>query len=89
MTFAHWTNTLANPGLADAEEFVTGIPEGTSRDEVVASLINCGASIGETDKLGFEEEWPPEIRRQFLDPHSDATRWSWADLVSRRAGGPA
>ena len=81
MTFARWTNTPANPGLADAEQFITHIPEGTSVEDVKAKLVLvCGVSIEETDKLGFEKEWPLEIKSQFLDPDSDASRRSWAEL---------
>jgi hypothetical protein len=81
MTFAHWTNTPANPGLADAEQFITDIPEGTRLEDVIAKLVLvCGVSMEETDKRGFEKEWPPEIKREFLDPDSDASRRSWAEL---------
>ncbi len=97
MRFAHWTNIPANRALAgpggiplqrdhslelDATLFIVDIPEGTPRDEVIKKLMDvCGVGIEETDGLGFQEEWPREIQRQFdsLDADSDIIR-SWADL---------
>jgi hypothetical protein len=81
MIFAHWTNTPANPGLEDAEQFLVKIPEGKSRTDAIEKLLANGVSVAETDGLEFQEKWPKAIRRQFdsLDADSEI-RWSWASL---------
>ena len=57
------------------------VSEGTGLEDLKAVLaIRCGVNIGATARFGFEEAWPPQIKRQFLDPSSDARRWSWAEL---------
>jgi len=82
MNFARWTSIPPNLGLEDAEQFIVDIPEGTSREDVIATLaLVCGVAIEETDGLDFQEKWPRAIRQQFaaLDAHSDV-RWSWLNL---------
>jgi hypothetical protein len=62
--------------------FIVDIPDGTSLEDVTAKLVlACGISIDETDGLGFQEKWPPEIHPQFDSLDADSgIRWSWADL---------
>jgi hypothetical protein len=53
-----------------AECFIIDIPEGTTKDDVVNKLLAKlfrygGRKIEETDGLAFDNEWPPEIQRQF------------------------
>ena len=97
MRFAHWTNIVANRAIAgpsgiplqrdhslemDATLFIVDIPVGMTRQEVIKKLMDVrGVCIEETDGLGFQEEWPREIRRQFdsLDADSDMIR-SWASM---------
>ena len=95
-TFAHWTNVIVNRGVITlpsgehrreegvreelAEQFIEDIPEGTTRSDVTAKLLASGVRIDETDGLGFEEEWPPEIRRQFDSDRSISKRSSWSSL---------
>jgi hypothetical protein len=98
MNFAHWRNIATVMGIITgpagehqrcegrdvvAQHFVMDIPEGTTRDDVVASLLRKlfergGPIIDDTDGLAFEEEWPQEVRRQFRD--KSVPRWSWSSL---------
>jgi hypothetical protein len=82
LRFAHWKTTPAIRGLETAEEFVVDIPEGTSRESVIAILaLQCGASVQQGDGLGFESEWPEEIKKEFesLDLNSEII-WRWGKL---------
>ncbi len=75
--FAHWTNTPANPGLADVEQFIVDIPEGVDREDVIAKLsLEIGAHIDESDGLEFQEKWPHEIQRQFDEISGMILRWN-------------
>jgi hypothetical protein len=93
MTFAHWKNITPSTGIVGedrreigrdvvARHFIVNIPEGTARDDVVARLLGkllaTGGRVGETDGLGFEEEWPQGIRRQYDSGSCD--RWPWPSL---------
>jgi hypothetical protein len=93
MIFAHWKNITPITGVVGecrrevgrdevAKHFIVDIPEGTARDDVVAKLVEkllaSGENIEKTDGLGFEEEWPQGIRRQF-DSGSCRTL-SWPSL---------
>jgi hypothetical protein len=73
-----------------AERFILNIPEGTQRGDVVArlvgSLLASGRCVEETDGLGFEEEWPQEVRRQFNYGRGD--RWLWDGSEMSPAGTP-
>jgi len=68
------------PGNDNPIQFIVGIPAETAWDEVVAKwVLGCGARVNDqTDGLGFEEEWPPEVRRQF-EVGSGQT-WEWSRL---------
>ena len=95
-TFAHWknitpnTSTVRNPAVSDpnkgasrdevAEQFIENIPETTMRKDVVAKLFAWGIRIDETDGFGFEDEWPPEVKRQFDADDSVSKRFSWSSL---------
>ena len=80
MNFAHWTITLVNQ--ADAEDFITDIPAGTDLNDAKAILATvCGVSLEKTSTFGYEEEWPTEIKNQFIDPASGARRWSWPGRI--------
>jgi hypothetical protein len=51
------------PGDETTIHFIVDIPEEVTRDKVVLKLrvrVN-----NETDGIGFEDEWPPEVRRVF------------------------
>jgi len=66
-----------------AVQFIVGIPEETRRDDIVAryvgKLLQTGSRIDEeTEQVGFEEEWPPDVRSVFDLGHGN--RWSWPDL---------
>jgi hypothetical protein len=67
-----------------AKHFIANIPEGTARDDVVAKLagrlLASGECIEETDGLGFEKEWPQEVRRQFEANKDPNKRWAWSLL---------
>jgi len=67
MNFARWTETPNLPGLEDAVEFIVDIPDGTSREDVVANIAldDYSDTITEADRFSFENEWPGEIQRQF------------------------
>ena len=69
MNFARWKVARINnvPSMADAEDFIVEIPEGTSRDDVIAkiALDDHSDPITDADKFGFENEWPREIEQQF------------------------
>jgi hypothetical protein len=82
MNFARWTTTPNIPGLEDAEQFIVEIPEGTSTEEVVAKLWSAlPGTIGERDGLGFQEEWPTAIQREFNSLGAGSQiRWRWSDL---------
>jgi hypothetical protein len=82
LRFAHWNTTPAITGLETTEEFIVDIPEGTSRESVIAKLaIECGASDQPGDGYDFESEWPREIKNEFesLDSNSKII-WRWSDL---------
>jgi hypothetical protein len=95
MRFAHWKNMMLPTGVVTgpydehrrevgrdevAEQFIEDIPDGTTRNDVVAKLFASGVRIDETDGLGFEEEWPPEVKRQFGSDRSVSKRFSWSSL---------
>ena len=62
-----------------AEHFVVDIPEGTSREDVIAKLVErLRERIKETDGLGFEEEWTQGIQRQF--DSGRGIRLTWLSL---------
>jgi len=72
---------LQSHGLpADNIQFVVDIPEEIMRDEVVTKwIINRGIPLDrETEGMGFEEEWPSEVRRRFYAGEGD--RYTWSDL---------
>jgi hypothetical protein len=92
-TFANWKTIVSPPesfipgvelqshGLrADNVQFVVEIPEEIRRDEVVTRwIINRGVPLdSETEGMGFEEEWPPEVQSCFLEGKGD--RYTWSDL---------
>ena len=99
MTFAHWKNIAPPNGSTGpggehiryigrdevAEHFIVDIPEGTTRDDVVAKLVgkllSCGGQIGATDGMGFEQEWPPEVLRQFQANLQPSGTWTWSSLT--------
>jgi hypothetical protein len=79
LRFAHWKTTPPIPGLETPEEFIVDIPDGTSRESVIAMLaLQCGASVQHGDGLDFESEWPREIKKEFelLDANSGII-WKW------------
>jgi hypothetical protein len=92
-TFATW-KTIASPqenfvpgvGLQSHElpvdniQFVVDIPEEIMRDEIVTKwTINRGIPLDrETERMGFEEEWPPEVENRFYAGEGD--RYTWSDL---------
>ena len=99
MNFAHWRNIRTVTGIITgpggehrrcvgrdevAEHFIVDIPEGITKDDVVAKLLRkllvCGGRIDDTDGLAFEEEWPPEVLRQFRDNMDPTKRLPWSDL---------
>jgi hypothetical protein len=61
-------------------QFIVDIPDETMRDEVVAKwVLECGFRVNdETDGMGFEEEWPQNVRTDFDRGYGD--RWSWPCL---------
>ncbi len=64
-------------------QFIVDIPEETKRDDVVAKyvakLFQSGGRIDEeTEEIGFEEEWPPDVRSSFDSGSGD--RCSWLSL---------
>jgi len=61
-----------------AVHFIEEIPEGTSRDDVVAKLVVSGRHIEETDGLAFEETWPQGIQRQF--DSGTGIKFTWSSL---------
>ena len=80
MSFAHWKNIsgtgvevgkAATPGRGQfqadhhmAERFVVDIPEGTTQAEVVEKLHANSLPVGNPDGMGFEDEWPDDVRQQ-------------------------
>ena len=64
----------------DNIQFVVDIPEEITRDEVVTKwIINRGMPLDSaTERMGFEEEWPAEVRSQFNAGGGD--RYTWSDL---------
>jgi len=98
MTFAVYQNIITNTTYAGRETgrpgervpgqllvgVISGVPEGTSRDEVIEKLFPflAGFTIGRDAWLAAEAEWPLDLRTQVYSPDSDptVTRWSWADL---------
>jgi hypothetical protein len=82
MNFARWTTTPNNPGLEDAEQFIVGIPEGISKEEVVAKLWSAlPDTIGEADSLGFQDSWPAAVQREFASLEADSRMiWRWNDF---------
>jgi len=92
-TFANW-KIIVSPGesfvpgvelqcqelRADDVQFVVDIPEEIMRDEVVTRwIINRGIPLDSaTDRMGFEEEWPPEVQSCFNAGKGD--RYTWSDL---------
>jgi hypothetical protein len=77
MNFARWTEPPNLPGLEDAEEFIVDIPDGTSREDVVANIAldDYSDTITDADKFGFEDEWPREIHRQFAAGEGKRRPW--------------
>jgi hypothetical protein len=65
------------PGLDNPIQFIVEIPDGVTRDEVVAKwVLECGARVDDaTDGLGFEKEWPEDVRRQFHDGTGVIHKW--------------
>jgi hypothetical protein len=61
-------------------QFIEDIPEETTRKDVVAKLFAAGIRIDETDGFGFEDEWPPEVKRQFGSDRSVSKRLRWSIL---------
>lgn len=59
-------------------QFIVDIPEETRRDEVVAKwVLECSVRVDdETEGVGFEEEWPADVRRQFAAGSGDRHKWS-------------
>ena len=92
-TFANWKTMVSLtesfiPGVelqshelpADNVQFVVDIPEEIMRDEVVTKwIINRGIPLdSETEGMGFQEEWPPEVQGRFFAGEGD--RYTWSDL---------
>ena len=46
------------------ELFVIGVPEGTTQIKILEKLRANGLSTGNPDGMGFEDEWPDDIRQQ-------------------------
>jgi hypothetical protein len=61
-------------------QFIVDIPEETTRDEVIATwILKCGHRVDDaTEALGFEDEWPADVRRQF--DAGSGKKWSWPNL---------
>jgi hypothetical protein len=80
MNFAYWKNISgagveikikASPGRGPfpvehqvVELFVVDIPEGTTQTEIVEKLRANNLLSGSPDGMGFEDEWPNDIRQQ-------------------------
>jgi hypothetical protein len=64
----------------DNIQFVVDIPEEIMKDEVVAKwIINRGFPVDSaTEGMGFEQEWPSEVRNRFDAGEGD--RYTWSDL---------
>ena len=92
-TFATWKPSVSPqesfiPGVelqshelpADNIQFVVDIPEEIMRDEVVTKwIVNRGIPLDSaTERMGFEEEWPPEVKSRFDAGEGD--RYTWSDL---------
>ena len=73
--FARWkVMFLGQTEIADAEQFMVDIPEEASRDTVIAKLVlEYGVLVSDGDRLGFQEDWPPDIQGEFdsRDPTLD------------------
>jgi hypothetical protein len=82
MNFARWTTTPNIPGLEDAEQFIVEIPEGITKEDVVAKLWSAlPGTIAETDGLGFQDSWPAATQREFDSQKADSKiMWRWNDL---------
>jgi hypothetical protein len=74
------SETLTGPGIDNPIQFIVGIPAEKSWDDVVSKwVLECGVRVdNETDSLGFEEEWPQEVLRQFEAGTGQA--WPWSSL---------
>jgi hypothetical protein len=48
-------------------QFIVNIPEESAWDEVVAKwVLEYGVRVDDkTDGIGFQEDWPPDVLRQF------------------------
>jgi hypothetical protein len=69
---------------SDARLFIDGIPEGTSQYDV-EGRYGCYVSPSwdrerEALKGGFYDEWPLDVRGEFRDSNSSATRISWSEF---------
>ena len=73
--FARWkVMFLGQTEIEDAEQFMVDIPEEASRDTVIAKLVlEYGVLVSDGDRLGFQEDWPPDIQGEFdsRDPTLD------------------
>jgi hypothetical protein len=58
--------------------FIVDIPEGTSRDDVVGKYRLVARIDEETEQVGFEKEWPLDVRREFDSGSGES--WSWPTL---------
>jgi hypothetical protein len=64
-------------------QFVVEIPDEATRDKVVTAylpkFLQSGGSIDEkADGMGFEQEWPFEVRDSFRS--GNGKRWEWSSL---------
>jgi hypothetical protein len=62
-------------------QFVVEIPDEATRDEVIAAylpkFLQSGNRIDETlDGMGFEQEWPPDVRSSFHSGEGERKQWS-------------